>query len=89
MKRLFLVTALLLAGGAAAARVAAPATNSGSIRGSSGCLAAVPGRSFAERRGWCRRVDSNNRPSPYEDAALPLSYARILVLRAIGTGAGI
>src|SRR5262249_58818837 len=31
----------------------------------------------AGREGWCRRVDSNNRPSPYESTALPLSYAGI------------
>src|SRR5262245_47611237 len=27
------------------------------------------------RGSWCRRVDLNNRPTPYESAALPLSYA--------------
>jgi hypothetical protein len=26
------------------------------------------------RESWCRRVDLNNRPSPYESVALPLSY---------------
>ena len=26
---------------------------------------------------WCRWVDLNNRPSPYESAALPLSYTGI------------
>ena len=39
--------------------------------------AGLPSRSPCSARegGWCRRVDSNNRPSPYESAALPLSYA--------------
>ena len=28
-------------------------------------------------RNWCRWVDLNNRPSPYESAALPLSYTGV------------
>jgi hypothetical protein len=27
--------------------------------------------------GWSRRVESNNRPAPYEGAALPLSYTGV------------
>ena len=29
------------------------------------------------RRDWCRWADLNNRPSPYESAALPLSYTGV------------
>ena len=35
----------------------------------------------------CRRLDSNQRPRPYEDLALPLSYAgRILTIYVAGPG---
>jgi hypothetical protein len=37
------------------------------------------------REDWCRWADLNNRPSPYESAALPLSYTGLLAGSSYGS----